>query len=80
MQVKEDVYANIDKELLKYVEDVLLNKRDDSTERLMEFASTIDPKSKPCNVIRLNGDPAPATSRVGTHSASRQHRLATPKR
>eukprot|EP00798_Chlamydomonas_sp_ICE-L_P018254 gene18254-24709_t len=53
-QVKEDVYENIDKELLQYVEDVLLNKRDDSTERMLEFAQTLDPKSKPCQLVRLD--------------------------
>ena len=32
-QVKADVYEKLDKELLGYVEDVLLNRRDDSTVR-----------------------------------------------
>ena len=32
-QVKEDVYAKINKELLTFVEDVLLNRRPDSTVR-----------------------------------------------
>jgi 5-methyltetrahydrofolate--homocysteine methyltransferase len=35
-----EVYDDIDKELLVYVEDVLLNRRDDATERLLEFAET----------------------------------------
>lgn len=59
VQVQEDVYEKLDRELLVYVEDVLLNRRDDSTERLMEFAGTIDAKSKPCAVRRLNGAAAP---------------------
>ncbi|KAH7621904.1 hypothetical protein Ndes2526B_g02717 [Nannochloris sp. 'desiccata'] len=57
-QVQADVYEKIDKELLQYVEDVLLNRRDDSTERLMDFAATLDPKSKPTAVRRLNEKPA----------------------
>ncbi len=36
-----EVYDNIDKELLDRVEDVLLNRRDDATERLLEFADTV---------------------------------------
>lgn len=35
-----EVYDEIDKELLERVEDVLLNRRDDATERLLEFAET----------------------------------------
>lgn len=33
-----EVYDEIDKELLERVEDVLLNRRDDATERLLEFS------------------------------------------
>ncbi len=35
------VYEDIDKELLEKVEDVLLNRRSDATERLLEFAESI---------------------------------------
>jgi 5-methyltetrahydrofolate--homocysteine methyltransferase len=35
------VYDDIDPELLLRVEDVLLNRRDDATERLLEFAETV---------------------------------------
>jgi 5-methyltetrahydrofolate--homocysteine methyltransferase len=35
-----EVYDDIDKTLLERVEDVLLNRRDDATERLLEFAET----------------------------------------
>jgi 5-methyltetrahydrofolate--homocysteine methyltransferase len=35
-----EVYDEVDKELLERVEDVLLNRRDDATERLLEFAET----------------------------------------
>lgn len=36
-----EVYDDIDKELLEYVEDVLLNRREDATERLLEYAETV---------------------------------------
>ncbi len=35
------VYDEIDKELLEYVEDVLLNRRPDATERLIEYSETV---------------------------------------
>ncbi len=43
-----EVYSDIDKELLDYVEDVLLNRRSDATERLLEYAETVkgDGKTK----------------------------------
>lgn len=50
MQVQEDVYEKIDKELLEFVEDVLLNRCDNATERLMCYAATIEAKCKPCAV------------------------------
>ena len=53
MQVKEDVYEKIDKELLEFVEDVLLNRCSNSTERLLAYADTIEPKCKPCAVQLL---------------------------
>ena len=39
-----EVYEEIDKELLQRVEDVILNRRDDATERLLEFAETVKGK------------------------------------
>ncbi|MGZ3753986.1 MAG: methionine synthase [Mucilaginibacter sp.] len=45
-----EVYEEIPKNLLELVEDVLLNRRDDATERLVEFADTI--KSKGKEVVR----------------------------
>lgn len=51
-QVQEDVYEKIDKELLEMVEDVLLNRCENATERLLEYASVLDPKSKPTAVRR----------------------------
>jgi 5-methyltetrahydrofolate--homocysteine methyltransferase len=36
-----EVYEEIDRELLQYIEDVLLNRRPDATERLIEYAETV---------------------------------------
>jgi 5-methyltetrahydrofolate--homocysteine methyltransferase len=41
-----EVYDDIEKELLERVEDVLLNRRDDATERLMEYAEASKGKGK----------------------------------
>jgi len=41
-----EVYEEIDKELLEKVEDVLLNRRSDAAERLVEFANTVKNDSK----------------------------------
>ncbi|WP_207429093.1 methionine synthase [Pedobacter sp. SYSU D00535] len=41
-----EVYEEIPKELLERVEDVLLNRRQDATERLVEFAETVKSKGK----------------------------------
>jgi len=41
-----EVYEEIPKDLLERVEDVLLNRRDDATERLVDFAETIKSKGK----------------------------------
>jgi 5-methyltetrahydrofolate--homocysteine methyltransferase len=40
------VYDDIDPQLLEYVEDVLLNRRDDATERLIEYAETVKGSGK----------------------------------
>ncbi|MDE0535211.1 methionine synthase [Tenacibaculum sp. L6] len=36
-----EVYDDIPKDLLKHIEDVVLDRRDDATERLLEFAETV---------------------------------------
>jgi 5-methyltetrahydrofolate--homocysteine methyltransferase len=41
-----EVYSNIDKDLLDRVEDVLLNRREDATERLLDFAETVKGSAK----------------------------------
>ncbi|CAD7704532.1 unnamed protein product [Ostreobium quekettii] len=60
VQVKADVYEKIDRELLEYVEDVLLNRREDSTDRLLTYAATLDPKSRPTAVKKLKESAGPA--------------------
>ena len=51
-----EVYSDIDKELLEYVEDVLLNRRSDATERLLEYAETVkgDGKTKEVDLTWRN--------------------------
>ncbi|EFN52253.1 hypothetical protein CHLNCDRAFT_36916 [Chlorella variabilis] len=51
-QVQADVYEKIDKELLEFVEDVLLNRCENATERMLEYAATLEPKCKPTDVKR----------------------------
>lgn len=41
-----EVYDNIEKGLLERVEDVVLNRREDSTERLLEYAETVKGTAK----------------------------------
>lgn len=41
-----EVYDEIDKELLEYVEDVLLDRKDDATEKLLEYAEKVKGKGK----------------------------------
>ena len=41
-----EVYDDIPKDLLKHVEDVMLNRREDATERLLEFAVSISDSAK----------------------------------
>lgn len=41
-----EIYEEIPKDLLEYVEDVLLNRRPDATDRLLEFAETVKDKKK----------------------------------
>ncbi|NQY06144.1 MAG: dihydropteroate synthase, partial [Flavobacteriaceae bacterium] len=41
-----EVYDDIPKDLLEHVEDVILDRRDDATERLLEFAETVKGTAK----------------------------------
>ncbi len=45
-----EVYDDIPKDLLEHVEDVILNRREDATERLLEFAETVQGKVKESKV------------------------------
>ncbi len=40
-----EVYDDIPKDLLEHVEDVILNRREDATERLLDFAETVGQKT-----------------------------------
>ena len=53
-----EIYDEIPKDLLEHVEDVLLNRRDDATERLLEFAETLinDQKDKKVAVKAWRSD------------------------
>jgi len=52
LQVEEDKYDLIDKELLELVEDVLLNRCSNSTERLLAYSELIEPKCHPTKVVK----------------------------
>jgi 5-methyltetrahydrofolate--homocysteine methyltransferase len=41
-----EIYDDIDKELLEFVEDVILNRRDDATERLLDYAESVTQTTK----------------------------------
>ena len=41
-----EIYSDIDKELLMYVEDVLLNRKEDATESLLNYAETVKGEGK----------------------------------
>jgi 5-methyltetrahydrofolate--homocysteine methyltransferase len=45
-----EVYDDIPKDLLEHVEDVMLNRREDATERLLEFAESVVGKAKESKV------------------------------
>ncbi|MGV3631314.1 MAG: methionine synthase [Bacteroidota bacterium] len=51
-----EIYGDIPKDLLEYVEDVMLNRRPDATERLLEFAETVkgDATKKEANLAWRN--------------------------
>ncbi len=45
-----EVYDDIPKDLLEHVEDVILDRRDDATERLLEFSESVQGKAKESKV------------------------------
>lgn len=60
VQVIADDYTKLDKELLGFIEDVLLNRCENATERMLEYAATLEPKCKPTDVRKLRTDNLPA--------------------
>ena len=53
------IYDEIPADLLEYIEDVLLNRRDDATDRLVEFAETVksgETKEKKVDLAWRDGD------------------------
>ncbi len=66
-----EVYEEIDKTLLELVEDVLLNRREDATERLVTHAESI----KPDKETRGQGDKEIAEWRNGDVDARLEHSL-----
>ncbi len=58
-----EVYDDIDKQLLEYVEDVLLNRRDDATERLLDFAENFKGEDKK-KEVSLEWRNAPVNERL----------------
>ncbi len=58
------VYEEIPKDLLERVEDVLLNRRDDATERMLEFAEKVKSKGKEAVGEDLAWRDAPVAERL----------------
>lgn len=58
-----EVYDDIDKTLLEYVEDVLLNRRPDATERLLDFAESFKGEDKK-KEVSLEWRNAPVNDRL----------------
>lgn len=72
-QVRADVYEKVDKELLEFVEDVLLNRCENATERMLEYAATLDPKSTPTNVRKKGQVCARPYGRPFPHQGASSH-------
>lgn len=62
-----EVYDDIPKDLLEHVEDVILNKRNDATERLLEFAETVKGQKKEDETTALEWRNLPLQERI-THA------------
>ncbi len=59
-----EVYEEIPKDLLERVEDVLLNRRDDATDRMLEFAETVKGSGKKRAGEDLTWREAPVAERM----------------
>lgn len=62
-----EVYDDIPKDLLEHIEDVVLDRRDDATERLLEFAETVKGTKKESSEQVLEWRSLPLQERI-THS------------
>lgn len=62
-----EVYDDIPKELLEHVEDVILDRRSDATERLLKFAETVKGKQKEDDTTALEWRNLPLQERI-THA------------
>lgn len=62
-----EVYDDIPEDLLEHVEDVILDRRDDATERLLDFAETVKGKKKEDDGKVLEWRNLPLQERI-THS------------
>ncbi|WP_010522435.1 methionine synthase [Aquimarina agarivorans] len=59
-----EVYDDIPKDLLEHVEDVILNRRDDATERLLDFAETVKGTGKKDSGQDLSWREEPLQNRI----------------
>tara|TARA_B110000285_G_scaffold79673_1_gene91986 strand:- start:7368 stop:10043 length:2676 start_codon:yes stop_codon:yes gene_type:complete len=59
-----EIYDNVEKDLLERVEDVLLNRRDDATDRLLEFAETVKVGPGKKRVVDLSWREKPVNERL----------------
>ncbi|MEO1030216.1 MAG: methionine synthase [Bacteroidota bacterium] len=62
-----EVYDEIDKDLLEHVEDVLFDRRDDATERLLDFAESVKGQKKTQETETLQWRTEPLQERI-THA------------
>lgn len=62
-----EVYDDIPTDLLAHIEDVILDRRDDATERLLDFAETVKGKKKEDDTTVLEWRNLPLQDRI-THS------------
>ncbi|SHJ12742.1 methionine synthase (B12-dependent) [Mesonia phycicola] len=58
------VYDDIPKDLLEHVEDVMLDRRDDATERLLDFAETVKNNKSEKHKVDLSWREEPLQSRI----------------
>jgi len=62
-----EIYDDIPKDLLERIEDVILDRRDDATERLLDFSETVKGKKKEDDTTVLEWRNLPLQERI-THS------------